>query len=377
MAGGVDRRARSARVGWPLLLAALASLLLAACIFALPALLVPAQTRPAQGVGAVDLLRLENERMALRNQVRTTLLQAFGGAFFLVTALLTWRQIQVNKQGQVTERFTRAIEHLGSEDKLDVRLGGIYALEQIARDSSTEHGAIVEILTAYLRGHAPRAEADPNPNPVELPPLRIRAADLQAVMTVLGRRQVMPGDPPVLELDGLDLRNAALAGANLSGASLAGADLSGTDLRRADLRGADLRRIRFAKADLREATLYGAHLQNADLRGAILAGADLERTDLEGAVLRQAKLMDGHLALAILRRANLGEADLHRARLRGATLDGAILWSANLAGADLRGANLAGSTLVQADLAGAQADGGTVWPDGFDWQGARVVVHER
>jgi uncharacterized protein YjbI with pentapeptide repeats len=377
MAGGADRRTRTAQAGWPLLLAALASLLLAACIFALPALLVPAQTGPAQGVGAVDLLRLENERMALRNQVRATLLQAFGGAFFLVTALLTWRQIQVNKQGQVTERFTRAIEHLGSDDKLDVRLGGIYALEQIARESGSEHGAIVEILSAYVRGHAPRAGADPDPNLVAPPPLRIRSPDLQAAMTVLGRRQVLPGDPPVLELDGLDLRHAALAGANLSGASLAGADLSGTNLRRANLRGADLRRARLATADLREATLRGARLKDADLQGAMLAGADLERADLEGVALRQAKLMDGDLALADLRRANLGEADLQRARLRDARLDGAILWSATLAGADLRGANLSGATLVQADLAGARADGATVWPDGFDWRSARVVVDGR
>jgi uncharacterized protein YjbI with pentapeptide repeats len=375
MARGADRRARTPRVGWPLLLVGLATVILALCIFVLPAVLVPAQTRAPQGVAAVDRLRLENERMALRNQVRTTLMQAFGGAFFLVTALLTWRQIQVNKQGQVTERFTRAIEHLGSEDKLDVRLGGIYALEQIARDSSTEHGAIIEILTAYVRGHAPRAA--PDPNPVELPPLRMRAADIQAAMTVLGRRQVAPGDPPALELDGLDLRNAALPGANLSGATLAGADLSGANLREADLRAADLRQARFAEADLRGATLRGARLQDADLHGALLGGADLERADLEGTLLRQANLTDGQLALAILRRANLGEADLRRAQLRGARLDGAILWSANLASADLRGANLAGSTLVQADLAGARADGGTVWPDGFDWQGARVIVDER
>jgi uncharacterized protein YjbI with pentapeptide repeats len=358
-------------------LAGLAATLLAACILALPALIVPAQPRPAQGVGAVDRLRLENERIALRNQVRTTLLQAFGGVFFLVTALLTWRQIQVNKQGQVTERFTRAIEHLGSDDKLDVRLGGIYALEQIARDSSTEHGAIVEILTAYVRGHAPRAGLDPDPNPVELPPLRMRAADVQAAMTVLGRRQVVPGDPPVLELGGLDLRNATLPRTNLSAATLAGVDLSGANLRGADLQGADLRQARFRKADLREATLRGARLQDADLREATLAGADLERADLEGAILREADLTDGRLALAILRRANLGEADLHRAQLRGATLDEAILWSASLAGADLRGASLVGSTLVQADLAGASADGGTVWPDGFDWRAARAVLDKR
>ena len=42
------------------------------------------------------------------------------------------RTHELTEQGQVTDRFTKAIEQLGS-DKLDVRIGGIYALERIAR----------------------------------------------------------------------------------------------------------------------------------------------------------------------------------------------------------------------------------------------------
>jgi uncharacterized protein YjbI with pentapeptide repeats len=380
LAGGlmtrqVDPRARTVRFGWPLVLAGLAIALLAACVFVFPALIVPGHGRVLDEVPVLDRLRLDQERMALRNQVRTTLLQAFGGTFFLATALLTWRQIQVSKQGQVTERFTRAIEHLGTGDKIDVRLGGIYALEQIARDSSTEHGAIVEILTAYVRGHA--ARDGPEQQPGEPPPLRQRAMDVQAALTVLGRREVAPGDAPVLELGGLDLRNAALPDANLSAARLAGTDLSGTDLRRADLQGADLPAALLIGSDLRRATLRGARMPNADLRKARLAEADLEGADLHAANLREAELVSGRLSRADLRGANLGQADLRGAQLRGARLDDANLWSARLAGADIRGASLIGTTMVQVDLGGAGADGGTVWPHGFDWRQAGVVLDER
>jgi hypothetical protein len=38
-------------------------------------------------------------------------------------------------------------------DKVDIRLGAIYALEQIARDSPDLHWPIVEILTAFIREH--------------------------------------------------------------------------------------------------------------------------------------------------------------------------------------------------------------------------------
>ena len=44
------------------------------------------------------------------------------------------RTYELTEQGQVTDRYTKAIEQLGS-DKLDVTIGGIYALERIARDS--------------------------------------------------------------------------------------------------------------------------------------------------------------------------------------------------------------------------------------------------
>ncbi|MFH1141500.1 MAG: hypothetical protein V1724_07575, partial [Chloroflexota bacterium] len=50
----------------------------------------------------------------------------------------TWRRIQISQEGQITERFTRAIQQLG-DPKLEVRLGGIYALERIARDSPRDH----------------------------------------------------------------------------------------------------------------------------------------------------------------------------------------------------------------------------------------------
>src|SRR5215212_7701039 len=56
------------------------------------------------------------------------------------------------EQGQITERFTRAIDQLGSE-KLEIRLGGIYALERIDKETPERayHGTVMEVLTAYVR----------------------------------------------------------------------------------------------------------------------------------------------------------------------------------------------------------------------------------
>ena len=112
---------------------------------------------------------------------------------------------QLTEQGQVTDRYTKAIEHLGS-DKLDVRIGGIYALERIARDSARDHATVIEVLAAFLREHSHDADANApaaadelerDPDAVGWP-----RSDLQAALTVIRRRD------PRHDTDPIDLSRA-------------------------------------------------------------------------------------------------------------------------------------------------------------------------
>jgi Pentapeptide repeats (8 copies) len=137
------------------------------------------------------------------------------------------------QQGQVTERFTRAIDQLGNA-QLDVRLGGIYALERIARDSPADRATIGEVLTAFVRSHAPWPPRLPGQYvavaPIdEVPELQVRAPDVQASLTVLGRGGFTrpEGQDGRLDLHDVDLRNADLYGAHLEGVDLGGAHLEG------------------------------------------------------------------------------------------------------------------------------------------------------
>jgi hypothetical protein len=66
-----------------------------------------------------------------RRGVRTTSLAVFGGALAVLGAYFTAKTYRLSREGHITDRFTRAIDQLGST-ALDVRLGGIYALERIA-----------------------------------------------------------------------------------------------------------------------------------------------------------------------------------------------------------------------------------------------------
>ncbi len=62
----------------------------------------------------------------------------------------TCDQLAIFELGQVTERFGRAVDQLGS-DKLDVRLGSIYVLEQLMRDAPERQTSVVEVRARSSR----------------------------------------------------------------------------------------------------------------------------------------------------------------------------------------------------------------------------------
>jgi Pentapeptide repeats (8 copies) len=207
--------------------------------------------------------------------------------------------VELTEQGQVTDRYTKAIEQLGS-GKLDVRIGGIYALERIARDSARDHPVIMEVLAAFIREHSD--EQWPLPEPGAETPDHATRPDVQAAATVIGRRDVSRDREPA------NLAGADLTGAHLTSAHLTSADLTGANLTIADLDGAHLSGAHLTSANLTSADLTGADLTGADLTGADVSGADLSGVDLASA--------------------HLNGADLSGTRLSGANLSGAHLTGA-------------------------------------------------
>jgi hypothetical protein len=61
------------------------------------------------------------ERLKAENDARTTLLQGVAGLVLVVGAGVTWRQLQINREGQITERFNKAIDHLGERGSCQPR----------------------------------------------------------------------------------------------------------------------------------------------------------------------------------------------------------------------------------------------------------------
>jgi uncharacterized protein YjbI with pentapeptide repeats len=262
-------------------------------------------------------------------------------------------QTNADRRRRITETYSKAITQLAS-DKLEERLGGIYTLENIAKESPDDYWTVMETLTAFVRERA-RRKAPKQDVPWTMASLyesaeptspRGSATDIAAVLTVIRRRDEanFQREKDSFDLSNTDLEQANLYRANLTGANLYRAKLTDANLSRANLTGANLSRANLTGAQLPNTNLYRAKLTDANLTRAKLTGADLTSADLILADLRGAKLTG----------ANLTSADLTAADLTAANLSRTNLIFADLTGADLTGANLTDADLTSADLTGAK-----------------------
>jgi hypothetical protein len=116
-------------------------LILGVSVVALGVLFVVLKVLP-EWLASTDGIDDASKRAQEIGRVRTALLAVLAGVLAAIGAYYTHRSFglnreshELNRQGQITERFTRAVEQLGNADSVHVRLGGIYALERLARES--------------------------------------------------------------------------------------------------------------------------------------------------------------------------------------------------------------------------------------------------
>lgn len=101
------------RVFWSLVVGVVCLLVVTLASLAyVPQLLYPPLTdTELRGVpDAETRIQLQQAQSQLQNNARSTLLQALAGLLVIAGAVATWRQVQVNREGQITERFTRAVD---------------------------------------------------------------------------------------------------------------------------------------------------------------------------------------------------------------------------------------------------------------------------
>lgn len=274
------------------------------------------------------------------------LLLGLGG--ILAVPFLIWRTIISDKQNRIATRqaiiaqdnlhtttMANAVEQLGaireikkeedisggvvgpnvskkttiSEPNIEVRLGGIYLLEKLAREHEELHWPIMEILCAYVRENAGRPpKFDQNlgkaiivdynnmtidqMNLIEkhknqLKPIRV---DIQAAITVIGRRSEerrtseknRRKNSLVYREFRLDLSNCDLAYANFDGLHFENAIFDNSNFEEASFKLAFVTDVSFSSALLLNTSFRKANGMLANFSSSKCYGTDFNEAKLQG-----------------------------------------------------------------------------------------------
>jgi hypothetical protein len=167
----------------------------------------------------------EDQRFLAENEARKTIAQVIGGLVILTglystnaalrvsseqnrvasqQAELAKQQFALAESGQVTDRFAKATDQLGSP-RIAVRLGAILAFDRLSRDSNAKDSwSIMTLLTSWVQ----------TVTPWSLKPRRPASgipADIQAALSVVAYRDTQSdGTGELLDLSNSDLRGAYL-----------------------------------------------------------------------------------------------------------------------------------------------------------------------
>ncbi len=85
--------------------------------------------------GDADPRPTPKELFGMEDDARKTIGQILGGGALLIGLFFTGRTYLLNYEGQITDRFSKAVEQHGHES-MAIRLGGVFALENCQRFSA-------------------------------------------------------------------------------------------------------------------------------------------------------------------------------------------------------------------------------------------------
>ncbi len=268
------------------------------------------------------------------------------------------------------EIFARSTDQLGNE-KTPTRLGALYALEALAKDTLDREGPkshlarqILETLAAFIRERSgplvedwekkytvtiTDEETKEETEEIRLPyrnkegkfvadkfnayitTLEPAPEDIQAAFKIIIRSFPLEARPDSEE-GSLNLSRTWLAKVtmpnesglqklNLNRTHMEQANLSRTHMEGANLFGVHMEGANLIEAHMQEASLIGAHMERAYLFRVHMEGADLFRAQME---------------TSILNGAHLERADLTEARMQGVTLLDVLMEGANLRNTDFK-----------------------------------------
>ncbi|MFF0458650.1 pentapeptide repeat-containing protein [Nocardia africana] len=208
--------------------------------------------------------------------------------FNLNTARANDKQYDISQQKEVTDRYAKAVEELGTANS-EIQVGGIYLLERLATDSPKDRQTIYNVLANFVRSQAPNSDSckyRPDAHP---------SIAVQEALTVIGRRT--KGGSEKIDLSDSCLAGARLRAANLGNLTIERSNLEGVDLSGAEFSNAQLDRVSFVQAQMGYASFDMVTVRDSDFTKAIMNDTKMRifsalATSFCGALLADANLSE-------------------------------------------------------------------------------------
>ncbi|PCI36910.1 MAG: hypothetical protein COB46_14165 [Rhodospirillaceae bacterium] len=151
--------------------------------------------------------------------------------------------------------------------KLELRIGSIYALERIAQDSPRDHIQVMEHLCAYIRENSPVTSLEPTEPPFSRV---IPRTDIQAAISVIGRRSKKQIELEWQHQFRLDFRDTDLSGADFMNGAFSAAMFHGCRLEACRFDDSTLKGTQFFRALLNFSSFFGAEMRGTRFDFAII-----------------------------------------------------------------------------------------------------------
>lgn len=222
--------------------------------------------------------------------------------------------LQLSELRLIRENFSQAIEQLSNE-KIVIRLGGIYTLEKIAIDNHENYNSnVINILISFVREQSIHNNQtslstvqkflynqDTDLNAQKIP------EDIQASLNILSRLNYSFS---------LNLSRINISNFNLKNCNFADAIFDRATLENINFKYALLQNTSFDKASLKKSDFYYADLENAKM-----CNANLEHTECRYTNFSKAILYDVVFNNSDLYRSCLTEAKFARANLKNSNIN--------------------------------------------------------
>lgn len=336
----------------------------------------------------------------------TAIAAIFGAAF------LTWRtvvahwqaraslaQVSIARESHYTTLFTKAVEQLGAtrdvkrraiddgdnpptlydytetEPNLEVRLGAIYALERIAKDSERDRAPILEVFCSYVRnpqncGNAVELKDIPDDQikfrewKNQLHPPRI---DIKACIRILSGELAanQNGDLSRSNLQNHIFIDGALAGTNFDGSNLGASSFNNFNVDNSRFNRAIIVAVTFQNCLIRNADLDEARFSHVRFEACHLTSSQAHRTQFSTSIVQSSDWQNASFESSRFSSVIFVNSNLPGASFRDGVLDSVQFVQATLNFASFKNAYLNDVVFSHSEITGASFEGATLHKVGF------------